>query len=268
MRLLSDEGDNEELEVYKHPLYYEIAHGFFDVRKQVDMFEAIIKKFSKIKVKRFLDVACGPSLQLREIVRRGYEGVGLDVAPEMLRYLAREMGEEGRRVETVQADMSSFRLKRKVDFAFIMMGSLVFVSNEKFLDHLDSLASCLKKGGLYFIQNKMVNWTGNVEQSWTEERDGVKVKTTFSMHWKDIVGQLYTEKMKFEVNDQGKTCQFVSEEDLKFVFPQEFKLLVRFNDKFEFLGWWEGTESTWFLDKPLDKSSRPSNINMTLLRRK
>lgn len=58
------------MDVYKRPLYYEIAFSFFDVKKQVDTFEEVIKKFSKIRVKRFLDVACGPSLQLRELARR------------------------------------------------------------------------------------------------------------------------------------------------------------------------------------------------------
>jgi SAM-dependent methyltransferase len=256
------------MEIYKHPLYYEVAFSFFDVRKQVDTFEAIVKKSSKIRVRRFLDIACGPSLQLREIAERGYEGVGLDLAPEMLRYLSRRAKEEGLRIETVQADMSNFRLKKKVDFAFIMMGSLVFESNEKFMDHLDSVAYSLKRGGLYFIQNKMVDWTGTEEQSWTVEKEGITVKTTFNIHWKDILNQLYTERLKLEVNDHGQKRKFVSEEDLKFVFPQEFKTLVKLNNKFEFIGWWEGTESTWFLDKPLERSKTPSNINMILLRRK
>lgn len=256
------------MDIYKHPLYYEIAFSFFDVRKQVDTFEAIIKKFSKVKVRRFLDIACGPSLQLREIVRRGYEGVGLDLATEMLRYLSGKAKEEGLRIETVQADMSDFRLRKKVDFAFIMMGSLVVGSNEKFMDHLDSVAYSLKRGSLYFIQNKMVDWTGTEEQSWTMEKEGITVKTTFSIHWKDILNQIYTERMMLEVNDHGQMRKFVSEEDLKFVFPQEFKALIKLSNKFEFLGWWEGTESTWFLDKPLEKSKTPNNINMILLRRK
>ncbi len=256
------------MEIYKHPLYYEIAHSFFDVRLQVDAFEAIIKKFSRIEVKRFLDIACGPSLQLREIAKRGYEAVGLDSAPEMLAYLSAKAKEEGLRIETVQADMSDFGLKRKVDFAFIMMGSLVFDSNEKFLSHLDSLAHSLKLGGLYFIQNKMANWSGAVEQSWTEKRGGITVKAAFNMHLKDVLSQVYTERMKLEVKDHGQTRTFTSEEDLKFIFPQEFKALVRLNNKFEFLGWWEGTESVWFLNKPLEQSKIPSNINMVLLRRK
>jgi SAM-dependent methyltransferase len=256
------------MEIYKHPLYYEIAFSFFDVKKQVDMFELIIKKFSKVKVRHFLDIACGPSLQLREIARRGYESLGLDLIPEMLKYLTEKAKEEGFRIKTLQADMSNFRLEKKVDFAFIMMGSLVFKSNKEFLNHLDSLACSLKKGGLYFIQNRVVDWTRNVEQSWDMERDGIKVKTTYGTQWKDILNQISTEKIILEVNDHGKEMKFESVKDVKFMFPQEFKALIEINGKFEFLGWWEGTESTWFLDKPLENTKPLNNINMVLLRKK
>ena len=220
------------MEIYKYPLYYEIAFSFFDPKEQVDCFEEIIKKFSRVKVKRFLDIACGPSLQLREIAKRGYEAVGLDSSSQMLAYLQKKAGEEEIKIETVQADMCNFRLKRRADFAFIMMGSLAVESNERFLNHLNSVAHSLKRGGLYFIQNMAVDWTQNVEQSWTMKRNGITVKTTVSTHWK------------------------------------EFKTLIKLNGKFDFLGWWEGTESKWYLNRPLEKAKTPSNINMVLLRRK
>lgn len=254
--------------MYKQPLYYEVAFSFFDVKKQVDTFEEVIKKFSKVRVERFLDVACGPSLQLRELARRGHEAVGLDLAPEMLEYLSKRAEEEGWKIETVQADMCNFRLEKKVDFAFIMMGSLVVESNERFLSHLDSVASSLKKGGLYFIQNVCVNWASGLSQSWDTERDGIKVKTVYSMRWKDMLNQIFTEETSLEVNDHGKELKLESCENLKFIFPQEFKALVELNGNFEFLGWWEGNESTWYLDKPLEKAKPLHNLNMVLLRRK
>ena len=73
--------------LYQEPLYYEIAFSFINPARQVDEFERIIEEFSKIRAKRFLDIACGPSLQLREIAKRGYEAVGLDSSAEMLGYL-------------------------------------------------------------------------------------------------------------------------------------------------------------------------------------
>ena len=129
------------MEAYKQPLYYEVAFGFVNPKEQVDNFKRLIKKFSKIEVNRFLDIACGPSLQLREIARRGYEAVGLDSSSQMLNYLEKKAKEEELKIETIQADLTDFRLEKKADFAFIMMGSLNMKSKEKFLSHLDSVAA-------------------------------------------------------------------------------------------------------------------------------
>jgi SAM-dependent methyltransferase len=255
------------MEIYKQPLYYEIAFSFIDPKEQVDSFERIIRKFSRIRVRRFLDIACGPSLQLREIARRGYGAVGLDLYPEMLEYLRKEAGEEGLNIETVEADMYSFRLKEKVDFAFIMMGSLDAESNERFLSHLDSVAASLNEGGLYFIQNVNLDWTRKGRQRWTMKRDGVKVKTSFESYFKDVLSQVYTEKLTLEVDDNGERKKFAQQEDLKFIFPQEFKTLLKLNRKFEFLGWWKGNCNTWHLDQPLERTENLAD-NMVLLRRK
>ncbi len=253
--------------VYEQPLYYEVAFGFIDPKEQVDNFERIIGKFSKIKVKRFLDIACGPSLQLREIARRGYEAIGLDSSSQMLRHLKNKAKEEGLKVETVKADITNFIIKEKVDFAFIMMGSLSVESNEKILNHLDSVAASLNKGGLYFIQNQRLDWTRAAKQSWTMKRNGITVKTTYESHFKNILNQIYTEKITIEVNDNGKRKRFVHKEDLKFIFPQEFKTLIKLNGKFEFLGWWKGNSNAWHLDKPLEKVKNLDD-NAVLLRRK
>ncbi len=256
------------MEVYRQPLYYEIAFSFMDVKEQIDSFERIAKRFSKVKMERFLDIACGPSLQLREIARRGYEAVGLDTSVEMLRYLEKRAKEERLKIETVKADMTDFKLEKKADFAFIMMGSLTVESNEKLLQHLDSLAASLKKGGLYLIQNMSVDWTRSEKQTWTINKNEIAVTTTFESHFTDIINQICTDELTLEVDDHGKKKRFVHKRSLKHIFPQEFKALVKLDGKFEFLGWWQGNESTWWLDKPLEQTTNPSNINMVLLRKK
>jgi hypothetical protein len=55
--------------VYDQPLYYEIAFSYQDVKRQVDFFEEVARKYSKVPVRRFLDIACGPSPQLRELAK-------------------------------------------------------------------------------------------------------------------------------------------------------------------------------------------------------
>lgn len=58
-------------QIYDQAKYYEIAFSFIDAKKQGDLFEQLIKKYSKTKVKTVLDLGCGTALQLRELARRG-----------------------------------------------------------------------------------------------------------------------------------------------------------------------------------------------------
>ena len=253
--------------VYQTPLYYEIAFSFMDIKKQIDCFERIIDKFSKIKAKRFLDIACGPSLQLREIARRGYEAVGLDLSGEMLNYLKKEAKKENLSIETIKSSMYRFKLKKKADFAFIMLGSLTPGSNKEFLKHLDSVADSLNKGGLYLIQNHMFDISG-IEKplSWTEKRGKISVKTTYVGKIKNVLDQSLREYISLDVNDNGRKRSYSHFKDFKYISPQEFKLLVE-KSKFEFVGWYPGDCNEWHLNRKLEKE-KDVNMNIVLLRRK
>jgi len=225
--------------IYNKPFYYEIAFSFIDIKKQIDLFEKFIKKYSKVKVKRVLDIACGPSLQLRELARREYKGIGLDSNSKMLSYLKEKAKEEELVIDTEKADMKHFNLRNKVDFAFIMMGSFKFRSNDELLNNLDSVANSLKKGGLYLIENLELNWPNFKPQTWIIERNGVKIKTVYKTILQNTLSQTFKEEMSLQVNDQGVKRIFKESEIIKYVCPQEFLLLLNFNKKFEFVGWFE-----------------------------
>ena len=71
------------------------------------------------------------------MAKRGYEAVGLDLSSQMLKYLEQKAKEENVKIEMIKADMINFKLKKKVDFAFIMMGSFRFENNQELLKHLN-----------------------------------------------------------------------------------------------------------------------------------
>lgn len=248
--------------LYKNPLYYEIAFSFINPKKQVNLFEKFIKKYSKIKVKRFLDLGCGPSLQLREIAKRGYQAIGMDSSPHMLNYLKKKAKKKNLKIETIKANLINFRLKRKVDFAFIMMGTISYArNNEEFLSHLDSVAKSLKKGGLYLIEDFTLDWVGLCKlQSWIMKRDGISVKTTYKIESRNMLSQEIEEKLKLEINDNGKILTIEEKDKRKIIFPQELLSLIKINNKFEFIGFFERYKL-----KPLKKAN---NNNIVLLRRK
>ena len=250
--------------VYDEPRYYEIAFSFVDIESQVNLFQTFIEEHSKRVVKRVLDIGCGPAQQLREMVKRGYEGVGLDRSPEMLGYLAGKAEEEGITIETVQADMTDFQLDKKVDFSFILMGTIALIeSRDKFLSHIDSVAGSMKSGGLYLIENMKLNWTSDDffgSQSWTMEKDGVRVETTYSVELNDALAQMLKETMTMKVDDQGKHTVLEETTETRMIFPQEFITLVELRGKFEFLGWFERSSTRRLT------GANPDNI--TLLRRR
>lgn len=234
---------NMKSEIYKQAKYYEIAFSFVDAKKQVLLFEKFIAKYSKVKVSRVLDVACGTALQLREFARSGYKAVGLDFSVDMLAYLKEVARGENLTIETVKADMNNFKLKELADFAYIMMGSIIYTkNNSQFLSHLDSIARSLKPGGLYIIENLAIDWINPAffkPQTWVMRDGKVKVKATYQITPKNGLAQVVTQSIKLDVMDNGKHTELVDKDDLKIILPEEFKLLVEKNGKFEFINFFE-----------------------------
>ncbi len=251
-------------QIYNQPKYYEIAFSFIDAKKQVKLFEEFIKKYSKIKVKKVLDIACGPALQLREFARKKYISIGIDSNSQMVNYLNDISLKEEAEINVIKVDMNKFRLKNKVDFSYIMMGSIIYArNNEMFLSHLNSVADSLKSGGLYLIENLAMNWSDPKflkSQSWTMREKGIKVKTTYKITPKNALKQIVSQNFVLDVDDNGAKRKFTNQADLRIIFPEEFKLLVEKNNRFEFLGFFE----RYNVKKLKDMSSE----NIVLLRKK
>ncbi len=250
------------MNIYNKPLYYDIAFSFVDAKKQIKLFEKMIKKYGRAGNKTFLDIACGPSLQLLELAKQGKEAIGLDLSKPMLTYLEKKAKKEKLKIKTIRADMINFKLRKKVDFAFIMMGSISYIkSNKDFISHLNSVASSLKSGGLYVIENFRLEFPKKYDsEKWTMKRDGIKVKLKYSIKFKDYITQMQEETIKMNVNDNGIKKKFKMSGMTKYIFPQELKALVKLENHFEFIGFFERDA--------LKKLEEPSGENFIILRKK
>lgn len=218
------------MSIYNHPAYYDIAFDFVNVREQVDFFEKLISVFSGVRVRNVLDIGCGPGKQLIEFARRGYRCTGLDINERMLHHLRKRAEEEGVEVETVKADMNNFELRKKFDFAFILMGTIGYVkSNEEMLSHLKCVGRVLRKGGLYVIENFLLDWRNAFrKQTWKMRRKGIEVRATYRLSPKNLIEQLAEEELVLEIKEKGKIRVLRELFTRKLIFPQEFLLLPRF----------------------------------------
>ena len=256
--------EKKPTDLYDSPFYYDIAFGFRDISKEVDFFEECIRKFSKIKANKVLDIGCGPSPYMLELAKRSYAFTGLDLSSAMLDYSLKKARKAGIKIRTIHADMCSFKTKERFDFVFCMLGSVSVGSNREFLSHLDSVGGCLGSGGLYLIDASInFDWTGLGRERWTMLKGGLIVNVTWEEEPMSLTEQKIVDRLIVEVLEQGKTTVFKTEKIDKIIFPQEFLELVEKNGKFEFLGWYNNFNLADSLEKA-KKINRP----ITLLRRK
>lgn len=251
--------------LYDNPKYYEIAFSFRNIPKETDIMEKCIARFSKIPVKSVLEIGCGNSPHLVELLKRGYRYTGVDLNRKMLEYgKKRVSGEFLTKAKFIKANMNKFTLAEKFDFAFILLGSLYASNSSELHSHFSSVARCLKPGGLYLL-DWCVNFTPltNTKQTWTIKKGETTVKTAVSYTLIDPGNQLYEEKIDLNVIDRGKRKRITGRERKIAVYPQEFLCLIKSMKRFEFVGWWNNWDLNQRLDRVL-KISRP----IIVLRRK
>lgn len=252
------------MSIYREPLYYELAFSFINPAKQIDLFEQLIKKYSRIKAHSFLDMGCGPSPQLLELAKRGYDCTGTDLCPNMLAYLVQKAKENKLTIKTKKADFTNFTSKVNYDFAMMMMGTIGYIdSGKKLLSHIKSVGKCLNPGGLYLIEN--FRTTRSKEhlfspQTWMIKRRNLTVRVFYKIDIKDRLLGLETETILLEVDDNGKKHLLRQQADIKIFSPLEFFETIKESGMFEFLG--------WFDRETLRSVKKPKIGNYTLLRRK
>jgi SAM-dependent methyltransferase len=234
--------------LYENPKYYDIAFSFRNLVEEVDLFEEVIARYSKVPVTRMLEVACGQAPHLEELSKRGYEYVGLDLSEKMIEFAKGKAKEIGARGEFHVGDIADFSLSKQADFGFILLGSLYGKDTRDVLSHFDAMGKAIRKGGLYLL-----DWSvsfaplADYEDTWEMESAGIRVKTTYRAKLVDFVEQKMEETITLDVDDQGRKGSLVEKALRRVIFPQEFLLLVAHCTSFEFVGWW----NNWNLDKPL-----------------
>lgn len=252
------------MSLYKNPKYYEIAFSFRNIPKEVDFFELVIKKFSKIKVKNVFELASGNSPYLNEWHKRGYKYFGLDSSREMLDFVKARAKEKNIKIKLFRKNMNDFSIKGlRVDLVYVLLGSLYVKSNKEFFKHFDSVSKILKSGGLYILDGVVwFNVSKDNRQNWTVSRKGIKVKTIYHAKIVDSIKQIFKEDLVLEILEHGLRKQIRSSELRKIFFPQEFLSLIKRHNKFEFLGWFDN------FDINKCATPNPKNRQIVILRKK
>lgn len=103
-----------------------------------------------------LELAIGTGRIALPLAERGLRISGFDASPEMLKILEGKPG--GSNIETWIADMASFDLERKYDFAFLVFNTLYNITAQK--DQVacfQQVANHLRPGGRFLVEAFMPN---------------------------------------------------------------------------------------------------------------
>src|SRR5438128_3793551 len=184
------------MEPSRPPRYSDIALAPADIGRELDFFEAAIRKFSRAKVRLVFELGAGTAPYLEEWHQRGYAYCGLDLSPAMLDFARDKARRSGIDAAFVRGDMRDLdRGLGPFDLAYVLLGSLYVRSNREFLDHLDRMAAALAEGGLYLLDSFV--WFRifhDYKRSWTRRRGGVTVHTRYRAELTDPVTQTYDER--------------------------------------------------------------------------
>ena len=172
------------MEIYKEFAYLYTRGPYPTYSKR--MAELLPNIFGKLGVKpeRILDLACGEGTFAIEMAKRGFEVVGLDRSPYMLKFARRKAKREGVEVKFIKGDMRKLSFKEEFDLITCWFDSLNYLLELRDLEEtFRGVHRALRRGGFFiFDMNTIYGLVSWREQPCNIEQDTPEL---FEVHCKD-----------------------------------------------------------------------------------
>ena len=183
--------------------FYDELMAGVPYRFWVDYLEDLLERVGFVP-KTVLDVACGTGNVSELLSERGYEVVGVDIAPGMIEAARRKLS----RVAYIEADMAQLDLGRRFDLAVSLFDSLNYITD------VDHLARAIKRVGEHVVEGGYFIFDINTIYALSHHFfDQANLASDRYPHyiWSsdyDHSTRICTIDMTFEVIDDGKPRQF------------------------------------------------------------
>ncbi len=212
--------------IYDYPKYYDLLFGA-DCKAEYDFLGACFKKHARRPVKRLFEPACGTGRLLVRFAKAGYEVSGNDLNPKAVAFCNARLKRYGFRPSALTADMSDFRLRRKVDAAFNTINSFRHLDTErKAENHLRCMAAALAKGGIYALGLHLTPTLGPCceEEAWTARRGQLMINSRMMslrldrqrrQEWVRFVFDVYTPSRQFRLDDEFPFRTYTADQFLR-----------------------------------------------------
>ncbi len=236
---------------YDYPQYYDMVFRE-ETREETDFIEAACRKYCPFPARRILEPACGTGRVVAELARRGYDVTGLDLSEKMLAYLRRRLRRRDLKAETLLADMTHFTLDRPVDAAYNLVNSFRYLLTEEAArSHLESVAGCMRKGGIYLLCMHLLPLDVDEESTerWTAKHGKTKVTATLRVLEADRRRRLEDLRISLLVRSGAKTLRLRHDFQFRMYTAGQFLQLLDSVGTFELCDVYD----FWFdIDDPLE----------------
>lgn len=128
---------------------------------------------------RVLDLACGGGDQAKIFAERGYEVVGVDIAPSLIEYARHQFSDAGLKGTFLVGDMREITYENEFDACVILSGSFGFFGDIEDRKLLISIRKALKKDGKVFVMFLSAGTPPKHERTWQETEDGWELSETW-----------------------------------------------------------------------------------------
>ncbi len=210
---------------YDHAHYFDLLFRD-ETDAEVKFFKKAFKKFASGKVRRLIEPGCGSGRLVRAMALKGYEVTGVDLNPQMLSYLDRQLAVDqdtfretnGRKAKlnarTVLGDMTNLRLPGTYDAAFCTFNTFRHMMTEQTaVSHLRSVANQLRVGGIYILGFHIIPLDAEEEctEKWKAKDNDVRLKASLKVVDFDRKNRRETLRIKIKAKHSDGTVRRVED---------------------------------------------------------
>lgn len=148
-------------------------------KKLVDFIEHVCEL---LPGNRVLDLGCGGGDQAKVFAQKGYDVVGIDIAPSLIEFAEKQFKENNLRGSFAVADMCDIKYDSEFDICVILSGTFGFFNDEENQKLLSLIRQALKSGGKVFMMLVTEKQAGKRTKTWRQVEDGWELNETWFDH--------------------------------------------------------------------------------------
>lgn len=251
--------------LYDNPKYYDLLFGS-DWKAEFDFLKDCFDQHASRRVARVFEPACGTGRLMMRLAAAGYEVSGNDLNAKAVAYCNRRLARHGFAETAIVADMSNFKLRRKVDAAFNTINSFRHLATERAAEsHLRCMAAAIAVGGIYVLGFHLTPVGTPVcdEETWSARRGHLGI--CFRMQSLEIDRRRRQEQVRMTVDVYTPTQQFRIVEEMVFRTYQaaQFLRLLGRVPQFELVATYDFAYDT---NQPIEVDSQTEDVVYILKR--